>query len=139
MVTYSFGNRNFMQPMGRLSMHSKCLVFFPFKFWVVGGRFFSFFLLFPTCSLQVSNVFPIATRFNLTCFAQSPPLFTFIVGQRGEALHLSIEPSIQGSSIVSAFFCMGQSNWLKKKVRLVRHPQLINMKQNKYPEIACSQ
>jgi hypothetical protein len=28
MVTNSFGNRNFMQPMGRLSMHSKCLDFF---------------------------------------------------------------------------------------------------------------
>jgi hypothetical protein len=32
------------------------------------------------------------------------------------------------------FFAMGQSNWLiaKKKVVLVRHPQLSNMKQNKY-------
>jgi hypothetical protein len=33
---------------------------------------------------------------------------------------------------------MGKSNWLiakkkKKEVGLVRHPQLINMKQNKYP------
>jgi hypothetical protein len=47
MVTNSFGNRTFMQPMGRLSMHSKCLDFFSFKFWVSGGRwggFFSFFL-----------------------------------------------------------------------------------------------
>jgi hypothetical protein len=34
----SFGNRNFMQPMGRLTMHSKCLDFFSFKFWV--GRFY---------------------------------------------------------------------------------------------------
>jgi hypothetical protein len=31
MVTNSFGNRNLMQPMGRLSMHSKCLDFFVFK------------------------------------------------------------------------------------------------------------
>jgi hypothetical protein len=39
---------------------------------------------------------------------------------------------------------MGQSNWLiakreekkkGKKVGLVRHPQLINMKQNKYPYV----
>jgi hypothetical protein len=37
MVTNSFGNRNFMQPMGRLSMHSNCLDFFAFKFWG-GGR-----------------------------------------------------------------------------------------------------
>ncbi len=27
MVTNSFGNRNFMQPMRRLGMHSKCLEF----------------------------------------------------------------------------------------------------------------
>jgi hypothetical protein len=32
MVTNRVGNRNFMQPMGRLSMHSKCLDFFSFKF-----------------------------------------------------------------------------------------------------------
>ncbi len=39
MVTNSFGNRNFLQPMGRRSMHSKCLVFFffSFKFWVRWG------------------------------------------------------------------------------------------------------
>ncbi len=49
MVMNNFGNRNLMQPMGRLSMHSKCLDFFSFKFWVgvvggVGEGFFSFFL-----------------------------------------------------------------------------------------------
>jgi hypothetical protein len=27
MLTNNFGNRNFMQPMGRLNMHSKCLDF----------------------------------------------------------------------------------------------------------------
>jgi hypothetical protein len=56
-----FGNRNFMQPMGRLSMHSKCLDFISFKFWVVVvvvGGFFFLFPLFPTCSFQVPNVFP---------------------------------------------------------------------------------
>ncbi len=70
MVTDSFGNRNFMQPMGRLSMHSKCLDFFSFKFWVgaaggVGEGFFSFFFYsqhvpfkFPTYSHQVPNLFP---------------------------------------------------------------------------------
>jgi hypothetical protein len=36
MVTNSFGNRNFMQPMGRLGMHSKCIDLFSFKFWVGG-------------------------------------------------------------------------------------------------------
>jgi hypothetical protein len=55
MVTNNFENKNLMQPMGRLSMHSKCLDFFSFKFWLGvarggGGRIFFFFLLFPTCS-----------------------------------------------------------------------------------------
>ncbi len=39
---------------------------------------------------------------------------------------------------IQLVFVMGQSNWFiakKKKVGLVRHPQLINMKQNKYPII----
>jgi hypothetical protein len=44
-----------MQPMGRLSMPSKCLEFFSFEFWGCGGGgFFSFFLY----SLQVPNGFP---------------------------------------------------------------------------------
>jgi hypothetical protein len=58
MVTNSFGNRNLMQPMGRLSMHSKCLDFFVLKFFGGGaswGRIFKNFPLFPTCSLQVPN------------------------------------------------------------------------------------
>ncbi len=73
--------------MGRLSMHSKCLDFFSFKFWVgVAEDFFSFFL----CSQYVPNgfqsgsqyvpkapnVFPIAPRLNPIYFAQSPPLLT---------------------------------------------------------------
>ncbi len=33
MLTNSCGNRNFMQPMERLSMHSKCLDFFSFEVW----------------------------------------------------------------------------------------------------------
>jgi hypothetical protein len=78
-VTNSFGNRNFMQPMGRLSMHSKCLDFFSFSFvpkmfpsssqWVP-----KMFVRFPMCSLRV---FPIAPHFNPICFAQSPPLLTY--------------------------------------------------------------
>jgi len=70
MVMNSFGNRNLMQAMARLSMHSKCLDFFSFKFWVgavggVGEGFFSFLLCsqhvplkFLTCSHQVPNLFP---------------------------------------------------------------------------------
>jgi hypothetical protein len=55
MVVKVFGNRNFMHPMGRLNMHSKCLDVFSFKFFGGGeGGFFSFLL----CSLQVPNEFP---------------------------------------------------------------------------------
>ncbi len=60
-----FGNRNFMQPIARLSMHSKCLEFFSFKFWGPGGGgggrgdFFSFFL----CSLKVPYGFPSGSHY----------------------------------------------------------------------------
>jgi hypothetical protein len=93
MVTNSFGNKTFMQPMRRLSMHSKCLDFFSLKFWVgVGkvGRIFLIFPLFLTCSHKfpmgsqyVPYVFPKgvlnSTSLNPICFAQkSPPLLTYI-------------------------------------------------------------
>jgi len=62
MVTNCFGNGNLMQPMGRLSMHSKCLDFFLLNFgwgrqggW---GKDFFLFLLFPTCFHLVPNLFP---------------------------------------------------------------------------------
>jgi hypothetical protein len=42
------------------------------------------------------RVFPIAPRFNPICFAQSPPLLTYITGPKGEAIHHS-ESSILGS------------------------------------------
>jgi hypothetical protein len=90
---------------------------------------------FPMCS---PSVFPIAPHFNPTCFAQSPPLLTYIGGPKGEALHLSIESSVLGSLGSFNFFSRwaNQIGWLqKKKVGLVRHPQLINMKQNKYPQL----
>jgi hypothetical protein len=107
MMTNSFGNRNFMQSMGRLSTHSKCLDFFVLKFFEGGAvweRIFFIFPLFLTCSFQVpirfpmcfSRVFPIAPHFSPICFAQSPPLLTCIAGPKGEALHLSIESSILG-------------------------------------------
>ncbi len=52
------------------------------------------------------KVFPIATCFNPICFAQSPPLFTYIGGLKGEALHLSIESSILGSFHSFNFFLL---------------------------------
>jgi len=92
-----------MQPMGRLSMHSKCLEFFLSSF---GGQedFFKNSFVpkcvpfkFPMGSHQVPSVFPIAPHFNPMGFAQSPPVLTYIGGPKGEALHLSIESSILGS------------------------------------------
>jgi hypothetical protein len=43
------------------------------------------------------RVFPIAPRLNRICFAQSPPLLTYMAGPEEVALHLSIESSILGS------------------------------------------
>jgi hypothetical protein len=68
------------------------------------------------------------------------PFSPIEVGQGGEALHLSIESFILGSlcSFNILFFCDGPIKLAhikkKKRVELVRHPQLINMKQNKYPQ-----
>jgi hypothetical protein len=128
-----------MQPMGRLSMHSNCLEFFSFKFWGVRGRGgnISFPFVpngFPSFSMCSARVFPIAPLFNHEWFAQCPLLLTCIGGPKGEALHLSIESSILGSlHSLNFFLCDGPiklAHCQKKKVGLVRHPQLINMKQN---------
>ncbi len=114
------------------------LIFFPLSFGRVGERIFSFFICsqhvpfkFPMDSHQVlnifrqspmcsSNVFPIAPHFNPICFAQSPPLLTYIGGPKGETLHLSLESPILGSPHTFNFFLeMGQSNWLiAKKTKL---------------------
>ncbi len=65
--------RNFMQPMGRLSMHSKCRDFLS-----IFPLFPIFSLQFPIGSHQVPNVFPKgvpnSTLLNPICFAQSSPL-----------------------------------------------------------------
>ncbi len=52
LVTNSFGNTNFMQSMGRLSMHSKCLEFIFLLSLGEGGlwRIFFIFSLFPSSS-----------------------------------------------------------------------------------------
>jgi hypothetical protein len=85
------------------------------------------------------RVFPIAPHFNLTCLAQSPPLHTYIGEPKAEALHLSIEFSILGYLHSFNFFLwwanqIGSLRKKTKKVGLVRHLQLINMKQNKFPQ-----
>jgi hypothetical protein len=78
----------------------------------------SFFLCsnrFPMCSPWV---FPIAPCFNPICFAQSPPLFTYIGGWKGEALHLSIESSNFWEASRFQLLDMGQSNSTKRKLDL---------------------
>jgi hypothetical protein len=58
-VTNSFGNRNFMQPMGRLSMHSQsALIFFLSGFGGEGG-FFSFSIW----SQHVPLKFPMGSQY----------------------------------------------------------------------------
>ncbi len=47
MVTNGFGNRNFIQPMGRLSMHTKCLDLFFLLSFGFGGRGGGIFFIFP--------------------------------------------------------------------------------------------
>ncbi len=86
-----------------------------FKFPIGSHRVLIIFPMFAICSPP--RVFPIAPCFNLICFAQSPPLLTYVVGgPKGEALHLSIESSILGSlHSFNFFFAMGQSNWLIAK------------------------
>jgi len=106
-----------MQPMEGSACTQSALIFFLFSFGGGGGGgFFSFFL----CSLQVPNMFPrvfaMVPGFNPICFAQSPPLLTYLGGPKGEALCLSIESSILGSlHSFNFFFAMGQSNWLIAK------------------------
>jgi hypothetical protein len=72
--------------------------------------------MYTRCPMCSPRVFPIAPCFNPVCFAESPPLLTYIGGPKGEALHLSIESSILGSlhtfNFFFFFFVMGQSNWL---------------------------
>ncbi len=52
------------------------------------------FLGFPMCS---PKVFQLAPHFNPICFAQSPPLLTYIGEPKGKASHLSIESFILSS------------------------------------------
>jgi hypothetical protein len=116
----------------RLSMHSKCLALFSFKFWFGGReRFFLFslcsqhvpikfsmgshqvpsmFLGFPMCS---PRVFPLAPHFNPICFAASPPLLTYrTAGHSIFPLKLLYLGSLHSFNL---FFAMGQSNWLIAK------------------------
>ncbi len=131
----SFGNRNFMQPMGRLSMHSKCLDFiFLLRFLLGRGRgwdnrFFFILSWFSMCShyvlfkfpmgsqyiAQVPIVFPnmffIAPHFYLICFSICCPPFTYIGGPKGR------NSMLQKITFYFYFYfgVMSQSNWLIAK------------------------
>ncbi len=78
MVMNSFGNRNFMQPMGRLSMHSKCLDFFVLKLFGAGAGWGRIFInsfvpdMFPSSSQRVPIKFLMCSPYlnwgDLFCF-----------------------------------------------------------------------
>ncbi len=118
-------------------MHNRWVVFQE-KYWVkliiqgrlfffcgeissLGEDFFHFSLvpnMFPSSFHQVPNmfprfpsVFPIAPHFNPICFAQSPPLLTYIAGPKGMALHPSVESFYFGEPPqIQLPFAVGQSN-----------------------------
>jgi hypothetical protein len=86
-------------------MHSKCLdfIFFLTFWWVEGGGGSSHQVpnMFHSFSMRSPRVFPIAPHFKPICFAQSPPLLTYVVGSNGQALYLSLD------SLILGFFCNG--------------------------------
>jgi hypothetical protein len=88
------GNRNFMQPMGRLSMHSKCLDLFSFKFWVVGrgggdGGLFFIFPWFPMCFQCVPQHVLYSTSLLSHMIWQMLSSFHLYRGAKGEELSTS--------------------------------------------------
>jgi hypothetical protein len=112
-------------------IYLSCSWHVPFKFPTHSNQVLNMFPKFPMCS---TRVFPLAPCFNPICFAQSPPLFTYIAGLKGEALHRMFY--VLGASLVWTFFLQWTNqidSLQKRKFGLTRHPQLIDMKQNKYP------
>jgi hypothetical protein len=94
-------------------MHSKYLDFVLLSFgWGGWGEDFFHFSFVPNMFLEVLNgspssaqmgsprVFPIAPCFNPICFAQSPPLLTYIVASKGTPFFNRIF-YFGGASIVS--------------------------------------
>ncbi len=68
--------------------------------------------------LNMFSRFPIAPGFNPICFAQSPPLLTYIAGPKAKAPHFPIEFSTSGSLHNFNFLSViGQSNWPIAKKR----------------------
>jgi hypothetical protein len=122
--------------MGRLSMHSKCLDFFPFFF--VPNMFPSSFqwipIRFSICSLG-SQCVPNSASLSshMFCTKSSPPSHLYRWAEGGGTLSLHRIFYFLGAFIVSTFIFWQWANHIgslqkkkKKKVGLVRHPQLIN-------------
>jgi hypothetical protein len=133
MVINSFGNRNFMQSMRRLS--SACIRDGPcFSFWVWGGgRFFLFFFCFPSFFLMCSQhvlimflwgsqvpklfpeAFPTAPQFYPIWFAQSWTLM--YITWKGTLLMnafifiLQLGSKERGASIVECLMFQKNCSW----------------------------
>jgi len=85
-------------------------IFFPFKFLMGSHQVPTMFTRFSMCS---SRVFPVAPCFNPICFAQSPPLLSYIAAPKGEAPHNSIESStLESLHNFNFIFCDGLINML---------------------------
>ncbi len=112
MVTTSFENRTCTKAMGKCNMHSRPPTFFfiLLEGWGLWGKDFSFLWGVLMCSHVVPQwVFPIAPNFKPICFAQSPPLLTYIGGPNGRTLWFSnIESFNLGGLHTSNFFSDGQ-------------------------------
>jgi len=159
MVTNSFENRNFMQPMGSPSMHSWWALIFPFWGSVGVGRVFFFFDLpcsqcvpnmFSSCSLEVPqvpklfhNAFPVASQFYPIWFAQSSTLIYINWEGRLLRIHLflfcnwgSKEVLPLGSAQCSKKIAVGPMNMAlsKKNLKSYEHThELINTNHTKSP------
>jgi len=103
MVMNSLGNRNFMQPMGRLSTHSKGPNFLSFG---LGGKdfFFSFFL----CSQHVPFKFPMG---SLRVFPIAPPFNSIAWTGEGTPFLFQVEGRVEGG-----VFCLGGGALLSRQV-----------------------
>jgi hypothetical protein len=83
------------------------------------------------------RVFPIAPHFNHICFAESPPLLTY--RKAGHSI-FPLKLLYRGSLHSFNFFFLLWANQIgslqKKKSWPCDTPQLINMEQNKYPQLS---
>jgi len=121
------------------SMHSRCLVFFPFMFWggvgwegVWGEIFFHFSQLpnvFTLCSFQVPNGFPIFSPtfspylLTFICLEKWCPPFTYIGGPKGRNCKVQTKAFCFGS--LHYFFFLewwgNQIGMLPQKKEFGRH------------------